>query len=75
MQHFHSLLSSEPELRDEDIDDDNVAMGNDPWLDIVHSHLQHKVPGANDRFHLPHHTWGMTQIRISDWNSVLGGTY
>lgn len=29
-QHFHSLLSSEPELRDEDMDDNNVTMGNDP---------------------------------------------
>lgn len=70
-----SYLSSEPELRDGDMDDDNVTMGNDPWLDIIHSHLQCKVPGASDRFQLPNHTWGRTQTGISDWNSVMGETY
>lgn len=55
-------LSSEPVLRDEDMDFNNVGMGNGPCVDIVYSHLQQKVPGANDNPRLPNHTWGMTQI-------------
>lgn len=53
---FVLSLMLEPELRDEDTDDDNIAMGNDPRLDVVHGHLQDKIPGANNRFYLPDHT-------------------
>lgn len=48
---------SEPVLRDEDVDVDDVAVGHHPAHDIVHLQLQDGMERSNDGPHLANHTW------------------
>lgn len=53
LQNARLFLLSEPEFRDQDVEDDNVLLWNGPRLDVLYGDLQHELLGALDSFHLP----------------------
>lgn len=49
---------SEPVLRDEDVDIDDISVGHDTPDHVVHLQLEDGVKWAHDGPHLAHNTWG-----------------
>lgn len=49
------IRSSEPELRDKDVNVDDVPVRDHPRGDVVHGQLQHHVQRPDEGLHLSDH--------------------